>query len=189
MRFFDWLKGGLREARDPRVEQWRQEWTAAAERPSAEQIQKLTAELSQLGLDEDDLEIEREMLEALERLAALESSVAANGLPLVETGHRMVGSDTCHFTAPASMPDEGGQPGGRLLLTSTRAAFAGGAASRTLPWHSVVKAVHTDRDLLLIRSDNNTGARFRCNSYGDALCAAFVARRLIAASGPRGPRI
>lgn len=189
MRFFDWLKQGLRESRDPRVERWRQEWTAAAAQPAVEQVQKLTAELSQLGLDEDDLEIEREMLEALERVVALESSVAENGLPSVQTGHRIAGADTCHFTAPASMPDEVGQPGGRLLLTSTRAAFAGGAASRTLPWHSVVEARHTDRDLLLIRSDQPTGARFRCNSYGDALCAAFIARRLLAARGPRAPRI
>jgi hypothetical protein len=39
--------------------------------------------------------------------------------------------------------------------------------------------VREDRDLLLIRADRQDAHRFRCNSYGDALCCAFIAARLI----------
>jgi hypothetical protein len=184
MGLFGWFKRA--PAGDARLEQWRRDWVAAAAQPSPEQIPILTRSLDELGLSDDDVEIEREMLEALEHVVALASTVAEHGLPIVETGHRIAGADLCHFSAPASMPDDPGQPAGRLLLTSARAAFAGGAGSRTIPWHAIAEAVHQDRDVLLIRSDRETGHRFRCNSYGDALCAAFVARRCI---GERRSRI
>jgi hypothetical protein len=189
MRLLDWWKRRSRDSRNPRLDEWREKWAAAAAQPSAEQLGTLTSDLEELGLDEDQIEIEREMLEALARLVALAASVAEQGLPALETGHRIAGSDACHFTAPASMPDEAAQPSGRLLLTSTRAAFAGGGASRTIAWHTVAEAVPQDRDLLLIRTDRQTGHRFRCNSYGDAVCAAFIARRLIAVRSARAPRV
>lgn len=177
MGIFGWW---TREPRRSRTEQWRKAWTAAAAQPSAEGLAALTSSLRELGLGEDEVEIEREMIEALQRVTALAAAVAARGLPVVETGHRIVATDICHFSAPASIPDDPSQPAGRLLLTSARAAFAGGAASRTVAWHGVAEATHQDRDLLLIRADRQTGHRFRCNNYGDALCAAFIARRLIA---------
>ena len=46
------------------------------------------------------------------------------------------GADRCHFSAPVSMPDDPAQPTGRLLLTSTRAVFAGGARTPALAWHA-----------------------------------------------------
>ena len=42
-----------------------------------------------------------------DELAKLEAVVASTGLPVIDTGHRVVGSDACHFMAPVSMPDEG----------------------------------------------------------------------------------
>ena len=186
MGLFRWLTRAPRDTRRARVEQWRRDWAAAADEPSPERLHALRSELDGLGLDEDDSEIEREMLDALDRVVALASLVAAGGLPVEETGHRIAGRDTCHFSAPASLADEPGQPAGRLLLTSTRAAFAGGAASRTVRWHAVADAAHQERELLLIRADRENGDRFRCNTYGDALCATFIARRLIR---PRPPRI
>jgi hypothetical protein len=175
MGLLDWLR---RSRGDAQVERWRENWTAAATQPSPEQVRRLAEQLQELGLSEDDLEIEREMLEALERVVTLASDVEAHGLPALATGHRIAGSDLCHFSAPASMPDEAGQPSGRLLLTSARMAFAGGAGSRTIPWHAVAEVIHHERDLVLIRADRETAYRFRCNTYGDAVCAAFIARQL-----------
>ena len=145
MRLFDWFRRGSRDSQNPRVDEWRQAWRTAAAEPSAEQIRELTSHLEQLGLSDDDVEIEREMLEALERVLALESAVSEHGLPSVETGHRIAGGGPCHFSAPASMPDDAAQPSGRLLLTSMRAAFAAGGASRTLAWHTVTDVAHQDR--------------------------------------------
>src|SRR5687768_8090073 len=106
MGLFGWWKrarhgGPARKALD----EWHRDWTAAAAAPSAEQIQALTTRLAAFGLDEEEVDVEREMLDALEQLAALAAEVRERGLPSVETGHRIAGADVCHFSAPASIPD------------------------------------------------------------------------------------
>ena len=78
------------------------------------------------------------------------------------------------------MPDEPGEPGGRLLLTSGRAIFVGGANGLSAAWHAVGDAHHLHRDLVLVRTDRDRIYRFRCNTFGDALRGAFIARALIA---------
>ena len=184
MGLFGWWKRETRNGGASKVmQEWRREWAAAAAAPSTEQIRTLAERLAAFGLDEDEIDVEREMLDGLERVVALHANLREHGLPAVETGHRIVGADICHFSAPVSLPEDPAQPAGRLLLTSVRAAFAGGPASRTIPWHAVSEAVRDDRDLLLIRADRQDAHRFRCNSYGDALCATFIAGRLIR---PRG---
>jgi hypothetical protein len=85
------------------------------------------------------------------------------------------------------MPDDAAQPSGRLILTSGRAIFVGGARGVTVAWHSVAEPMQADRDLILVRADRETVYRFRCNSFGDALAAAFVARQLAGRRG-RSPR-
>ena len=158
--------------------EWRTAWTEAAAIPDAEKARELRARLDQLAAPDDDLEIEREMLEGLERVVEFAARVDADGLPAIPTGHRVVGADVCHFIAPASMPDDPAQPGGRLLLTSARAIFVGGARGVTLAWHAVAKPAQVDRDVILVRADGAAVYRFRCNSFDDALRGAFVARRL-----------
>ena len=185
MDLLGWFKGRRASGEDRRLAEWRTAWSAAAEAGDTNQLASLRERLDAMGLTEDDVEIEREMLEALQDLADLTASVRAGGLPAVETGHRVVGTDRCHFTAPASMPDEASQPSGRLLLTSGRAIFVGGVHGATLPWHSVAQALHLDRDLVLIRSDRDKLYRFRCNTFSDALRGAFLARELM---GPPPPR-
>jgi hypothetical protein len=188
MGLFGWWKrearNGARASRD--IDDWRRDWAAAAAAPSAEQIRALGERLAAFGLDEEEIDVEREMLDGLERFAALAADVRERGLPSLETGHRIAGSDVCHFSAPASMPDDPGQPAGRLLLTSVRIAFAGGAASRTIPWHAISSAVRQDRDLLFDRAGRQDVLRFRCNSYGDALCGALIAARLVRPRGAQG---
>lgn len=159
--------------------QWRQDWSAAAAALDEAAVRTLRDRLALLGRGpDDDLEIEQEMLDGLEQLLRFAAHAAAHGLPTVVTGHRIVGADRCHFTAPVSMPDDAAQPSGRLLLTNTRAVFVGGARGVTLPWHAVAEPVQNDRDLILVRIDGTALHRFRCNSYEDVLLAAFVARRL-----------
>ncbi len=166
---------------DPRVKTWHLAWEKAAAAGDTSAVSTLRAQLEALELSNDDAEIEREMLDGLEHIAALQAAVAAGGLPVIETGHRVVGAERCHFTAPASMPDDPAQPSGRLLLTSGRAILVGGGHGATIPWHSVTEATCSGRDLLLIRSDRETLHRFRCNSFGDAMAGLFLARRLITA--------
>jgi hypothetical protein len=182
-----WLKRSASKE-DSRLREWRTAWRHAAAAFDTAQAAPLRARLEALALPDDDVEIEREMLEALDDLAELTAAVRASGMPAVETGHRVVGSERCHFTAPVSMPDTAAQPSGRLLLTSGRAIFVGGEAGVTAPWHSVREAIHLDRDLVLVRSDRDTLYRFRCNTFSDALRAAFLSRELVSARRPR-PRL
>ena len=141
-------------------------------------VASLSADLNDLALPEEEIEIEREMLDGLEQVSRLRAAVAADRLPVVETGHRVVGTDTCHFSAPSSMPDDASQPSGRLILTGARAIFAGGGRALTLPWHTVADVVQQDRDVVLVRHDRETFHRFRCNVFADAMCAGLLARAL-----------
>lgn len=164
-------------------EQWRKAWAESAGDPRRAPITTLTAQLDALHLPEEDIELEREMLDGLSAAAALAEHLERGVVPVVETGHRAVAGAACHLSAPASMPDEPSQPSGRLLMTSSRAIFVGG--SRTaIPWHAVSAVQNAQRDLVLIRLDRETLVRFRFNSYADAMSAALLARRLMPRRAP-----
>lgn len=186
MGLLTWWKGRS-SPEDDRLRNWRDGWARAAASPASDRIERLRVDLEAFGLPPDEVEIEREMLDALLEREALASTVRGSGLPVIETGHRVVGTEPCHFIAPASMPDEPGQPGGRLLLTSGRAIFVGGGDGVAAPWHSVGEAHHLDRDVVLVRTGPDRIYRFRCNTYGDAMRGAFIARELVAARRARRP--
>jgi hypothetical protein len=178
-RLMNFLGRAMRARGAPRgTAQWRQAWSEAVLNPDREKVRDLRARLDQLASPHEDLEFEREMLDALEHLVEFAAAVAEDGLPTVGTGHRVVGTDICHFTASVSMPDDPAQPSGRLLLTNARAIFVGGTRGVTVAWHAVAQPVHADRDLILVRNDGTALYRFRCNSFDDALCARFIARQL-----------
>jgi hypothetical protein len=172
-----WL-GRTASQADRARESWRQAWTAAAAQPDCGRVESLHAELEALALPEEEIELEREMLEGLaamcRQLAQLDGC-----LPSVETGHRVIGTEACHFSAPAFMPDEPSQPAGRLLFTGARAVFVGGGKPSTIPWHSIAEVHFSARDVLLVRADGQRLYRFRTNSYTDALCGTQIALRLM----------
>jgi hypothetical protein len=176
--FWNWF--GRRAPReDQRLREWKRDWNAAVMTPVSTSVEVLRARLDALGLAEDDAEIEREMLEGLEDAVALSAEIERSGLPSVDTGHRVIGHERCHFTAPAAMPDEPGQPTGRLLLTSGRAIFLGGAGAVSSAWHRIGEVRHADRDFLLVRTSRDRLYRFQCNSFSDALRATLIAKELI----------
>ena len=173
-----WLKKRRATGGSEKRDEWRRRWHEAAIAPEAAALVSLSADLDELALPEEEIEIEREMLDGLDQVWRLHAALAVNGLPVVETGHRVVGIETCHFSAPSSMPDDVAQPSGRLLFTGARAIFAGGARAFTLPWHTVAEVVQKERDVILVRHDRETFHRFRCNVFADALCAGLLARTL-----------
>ena len=177
MGWLGWWKRGANGG-DPRIEQWRKDWEAACAVPSREQAEALRSRLDDLGPDDERYEIEREMLDGLEAVVELSAAVSAHGLSAIVTGHRAVGRDRCFFSAPASLPDDPAQPSGTFLLTEARAVFVGGSRSLAVPWHSVARCVRQERDLVLVRANQQDLHRLRCNSFADALRAAFVAREV-----------
>jgi hypothetical protein len=178
MSVLGWLKARRRREEPTALAAWRAQWTAAIEAQDAGQVEPLRAALAGLATAPDDLEIEEEMLEGLTALVDLTASLRDGQLPHVVTGHRVVGTDACAFSAPASLPDDPAQPAGRVMLTDRRAIFAGGGQSVTAAWHRVGSVVRVDRDLLLVLGGTGTVHRFRFNSYADALCGAAIARHL-----------
>ena len=179
MGLLGWFRGrGVLENR--RAQDWRTACMRAVSEADDNRLDALRIELESWAAGEEEIEVEREMLEAGRDLLELTNLVRRSGLPAVETGHRVVGRDVCHFTAPSSMPDEAGQPSGRLLLTSHRAIFVGGSRSTAIPWHAIGGALHTERDVVLIRTGREQLYRFRCNSYSDAFRGAFIGRELLA---------
>jgi hypothetical protein len=185
MRLFDWLRS--RGGRNGDARAWHEAWTNAVASLDAGAVAALDAALRRQPPFAEDVEIEEEMLDGLRQLLELEREIAASRLPIIETSHRVVGADRCHFSAPVSMPDDPAQPTGRLLLTSTRAVFAGGARTPALPWHAAGDVVQAGRDLLLVFRNGEQGHRFRCNSFADALCGAAIARHLM--RQVRSPRL
>ena len=178
MGLLGWLRG--RSDHGP-VRAWREQWARAVASLDAAAVAPLEDALRRQPPIADDLELEEEMLEALRQRLDLERELAASGLPVLETSHRVVGTDRCHFSAPVSLPDDPAQPTGRLLLTSARGVFAGGSTTPALPWHGVRDVVQNGRDLIFVpaRAGDGGGHRFRCNSFGEALCGAAIARYLI----------
>jgi hypothetical protein len=183
MGLFGWLRRAPGGATGEAARAWREAWTKAVASLDAAAVAPLETALRATPPFADDLEMEEEMLDGLKQLLELEHELTASRLPVVETSHRVVGSDRCHFSAPVSMPDDPAQPTGRLLLTSTRAVFAGGARTPALPWHATRDVLQCGRDLHLIfrHAQADDGHRFRCNSFTDALCAAAIARHLLRA--------
>jgi hypothetical protein len=164
------------------VREWHDRWkTAVAERDAAA-VAGLEAALRRRPPIAEDLELEEEMLDALRQLIALSHDLDASRLPVIDTTHRVVGSDVCHFNAAVCVPDDPAQPTGRLLLTSRRAAFAGGGRVPSLAWHAVRKVVQDGRDVLFV-ANGDTAVRFRCNSFPDAVCGAAIASYLVRKAG------
>jgi hypothetical protein len=178
MGLFGWLRG---KSDDGDLRSWREAWSRAVASLDAGAVAELESALRREPPIAADIEIEEEMLEGLRQLLAVERELGAARLPVVDTTHRVVGADRCHFSAPVSVPDDPAQPTGRLLLTSTRAVFAGGARAPSLPWHGVRDVVQTGRDVIFVlgRAEDGDGRRFRCNSYAEALCGAAIARHLM----------
>ena len=137
----------------------------------------------ELGLTEDEAAIEIEMLEGLRDFLAFRAEVERDGLPVLDTQHRVLGADRCHFWTPAFLPDQV-EAGGKLFLTGTRLVFLGGGV-QAAPWHAVSTITRDGRDLVAAVPSRGAVLRFRCNAYGEAMRALYVAERLLAESRAR----
>ncbi len=161
---------------------WWSEAAAAADAPSHAAIAGLRERIppDEAGADGiDERERREEMIEGLDALLTL---VEAGPMPVIETQHRVIGADACHFFAPVSCADQADAPG-KIFVTARRLVFAGGSV-RAWSWHTVRALVRSERDLLVEANSGARPAAFRCNTYGDALVAQYLGTRLMAASRP-----
>jgi hypothetical protein len=167
-----------RLARESEITNFRRELDAAGVSAGvldAEAIGRFETHAAALGLTEDDNPIEVELLDGLRELAALKRAVERDGLPVVETQHRILGGERCRFTAPATRVDGADGSSGRLFLTDGRALFLDGSVTG-VPWSSIAEIIREARDLVLAGPARRH--QFRLNTFADALRAAWLADHL-----------
>jgi hypothetical protein len=140
--------------------------------PNLEVIASLRDTLASPVTAADERERQVEMLEGLEQLVA----VAAGAPAVIHTQHRVIGSDVCHMVAPACLVGITDHPG-KLFLTSRRLIHVGESV-RSWPWHRIGGVERTDRALEITILGAPDTVNLICNSYGDAMTAAHLARRL-----------
>jgi hypothetical protein len=155
---------------------WWQQADQAARNPSAETIERLQQALAAAPAGED-VESQEEMVDGLRNLLALS---AGDDLPVLESQHRVIGDDICHFIAPVTLPGPDLAPG-KVFLTSRRFVLVAGRV-RSRPWPAVGRLSRSGRRLTIGSGDS--AVEIQCNSFGDALAAHHVASRL-SAGGPR----
>lgn len=185
-RFGGWLARLTGRTDDPRrvaLAEWRRRAVAAAEQGTADDVAALLAELESAGWDHDEVDLDVERLEGRRVQLALTAAIDRDGLPVVETQHRVVGHDVCHFRAPAFLANDGHDATGTLLLTNRRLVFLA-ADPVALRWSEVRKASALDRDLVVVPVARGLVYRIRLNTFADAARAFAIARRLLPNARP-----
>lgn len=131
----------------------------------------------ELGLPDDEVELDVESVQGALDLLALRETLAQQGLPLVEHQHKALGEDRCHFRAAAFLANDAGDRTGRLFLTHRRLVFLS-TPMIALPWSAIITIDHRARDIVIVPTAQETLYQFRCNSFSDARCGAFIAQQL-----------
>lgn len=129
------------------------------------------------GLPGDEVELETEALQGALDVITLKETVAAGGLPVIEHQHRALGADRVHFLASAFLASDGSDRTGRLFLTNRRLVFVT-TPMVALSWSGILSIEQKSRDLVVMTTGRDTLYQFRCNSFSDARCGAFIARQL-----------
>lgn len=140
--------------------------------PEAGALDRLRRQM-QDATSPDELERREEFVEGLQHLLELSTNGA---FPRVETQHRVIGTDTCHFVAPASVSGQS-EAAGKLFLTSQRIVFASHGV-HAWPWHRVRDITRIGRALVIVVAGVEDPVQIQCNSYGEAMVAAHMARGL-----------
>ncbi len=164
---------------DRRVRSFQAEVAAARTSNDAVRIAELRQRPAVLGLTDDDVALELEIVDGLLEVIAL-AEATAQGQPLAEipSSHRALAGEMCRFAAPAVRPDSPNDPGGKLFFTDRRLVYLG-SPSLTISWAHVAEVHDAERDLI-VRVRPDTVRAFRCNSYVDTLRGAWVAAQLLA---------
>ena len=163
---------------DRRVQAFRVEVLAVRSSSDEALLARLRDRPAALGLTEDDVALELEILEGLLEVVALKKAAAEGaGLPEIPTNHRALAGEICRFVAPAFRPDSPNDPGGKLFFTDRRIIYLG-TPPVTISWAHVAGVHDGDRDLV-VRVRPDALRTFRCNSYLDTLRGSYVASRLL----------
>jgi hypothetical protein len=188
------LRGGNKESREAeqRAKAFREEVRRALSGDGTggatrETLDALLRKPADVGLPEEDVELEIEALHGALDALSLREAIARGGgaLPIVEHQHKALGDDRCHFLASVFLASDAADRTGRLFLTDRRLLFLA-SPLLSLSWGSVAAIEAQDRDLVIAAVSRGVVYRFRCNSFSDARCGAVIAQAL--KNGGSSPR-
>lgn len=184
-----WLKGVTDRLRGGRGQEQREAQRRAREFRAAVQqaigpavaagdraaLEALVGKPAELGLAEEEVELELEALHGALDAISLRETLARDGLPTVAHQHKALGDDRCHFVASVFLASDGSDRTGRLFLTDRRVLFLA-SPIMALSWGSIASVEAQQRDLVVASSSRGVLHRFRCNSFSDARCAEVMAK-------------
>jgi hypothetical protein len=154
---------------------------AANDRPRIERVPALQKELA---LEDSEVALEREGLDACFALYALEDAIIANGLPVIAGYEDVLKSASCHFAAEAHFEKRGPDETAMLLFSDREILFNGVTGQTRIPWSKVTRVTNEGRDLLVQRADRQTAYRFQMSSMKDALVGVRIASKFCEKSSP-----
>jgi hypothetical protein len=140
-------------------------------------LEALLRKPADLGLSDEDVELELEALHGAIDAIVLRETVTRTGLPVVEHQHKALGDDRCHFVASVFLASDGSDRTGRLFLTDRRMLFLS-TPMVSLSWGSIASIEADARDLVVVSTSRGVAHRFRCNSFSDARCGEVIARTI-----------
>lgn len=181
-----WLKSYSRRWRgetdaERHASRSRQQFRAAVHAGLAgdrETLERLLQMPAALGIPEEEVELEIEMVHGALDLLVLEERLLQDGLPVLEHQHKALGADQCHFRCSAFTVDEAGHRPGRLFLTHRRLIFLASPLF-ALPWSATTSIEDDARDIVVSTVTPGLAYRFHCNSFSDARCGVLIARTLM----------
>ncbi|MPZ17562.1 MAG: hypothetical protein GEV06_06595 [Luteitalea sp.] len=136
-----------------------------------------------LGIADEEVELELEMVQGALDLLALKESLVRDGLPVLEHQHKALGADRCHFRCSAFTVDESGHRPGRLFLTHRRVIFLA-SPLLAVPWSAALSINDEERDIVVSTVTPGVAYRFHCNSFSDARCGVLIAQTLMRQARP-----
>ncbi|HEY8550178.1 MAG TPA: hypothetical protein VIL35_09505 [Vicinamibacterales bacterium] len=146
-----------------------------------ERLEALRREAASLGVPEEEVELELEMVEG--GLAELDfrEEIARTGLPVVAHQHKALGADRCHLIASATLlAGEHGRPG-RLFVTEHRLVFLA-SPMLAVPWNGVHRVEQSGRDVIVAATRGAT-FRFRFGSFADTRKVRWLVQARISGLG------
>jgi len=171
-----------------RLAQFRHELNAIGDSPAADALERLVRRAAELELREEDIHDELEQLRACADAAALKSSLARTGLPVVEPLDPLPPGDACHFVCPVRFGRRRSDQFGHLILSAGWLRFRG-ALDVSVAWSEVAHVRRDGREIVVSLRESRRMLRFSCQTFLEAARGGAIAEHLASASiGGQPPR-
>jgi hypothetical protein len=162
-----------------RLDLFRNELETALTSGDRPRVERLSALQTALGLEDHEIALQREGLDAALALYALDDALSNTGsLPIIAGYAEVLKGAPCYFAAAAFFEKRGPDESGTLLFTTDAVVFHAALSQTRIPWSKVSRVSGDGRDLLVQRTDRQTPYRFQTGSIREMRLATYIASKL-----------